>query len=667
MDSSPGGSGSSPPQHEPSSSAPLQAPSSSWDQDQNQNQDLKRPSSQSQLLPPLELLSSSPGLPNVTSTRRQSRPGSSTTKAPSVINNSTAYLKYPTPVPTSSTGIISSSPPRVAPAADPSTTRQSFPRALSVVSVVSERAPLSAVPSIELNDNGDTLLMGRSSNSSHYQLSANRLISRVHVKARYIPASIPLQPNKIEVECNGWNGAKLHCQGRSYDMHKGEVLTFEAEGAEIMLDVQDARVLLHWPKRHARDGLVDLSWEDSPRSVRHVHSALPGEGSPRARDLENGVGIDLGLLQSSPLRRASRISSPVSPTPANASFYKTVASDLPSNSQHSSILSDLPSASERDQSVEIYEDDEPLHSEAIRRPSIPDQSFITDFGKSFSSDLSDAQSDGEDMDENNPNEENDPIITSFGPYGANLNNRMASFSAASPKRRRLDSGAYVSTHHTVDEDPCRSSKSASTPRPGSPRHKGSPTPTPDNDGVFASQSSDEGKEAVVEPDLSHVDVPTITNHVVNQLAFSRLSSNPLSTLLANLPAEDKGGLSREELKYIVEVTTCIGTIERQGKDADGKPLESQYYYVPEADGDENRRAAVVDGLRKPTLRNCRKHHVVRFYGELMVIDTQVCLPTLTICHSNTTGNARGPPERGQRATRLPSVTYVHAPSVLPHY
>ncbi|KAJ4387123.1 target of SBF [Gnomoniopsis smithogilvyi] len=596
MDSSPGGSGTK--LNQPSSSAPLPPPSSSWDKDQ----DARRPSSQSQLLPPLELLSSSPGLPNATSTRRQSRPGSSS-KGPAAINNSHAYLKYPTPVPTSSTGILSSSPPRVAQNA--ANTRHVPQRAPSVVS---ERAPLSAMPSIDLNENGDTVLMGRSSNSSHYQLSANRLISRVHVKARYIPASVPLQPNKIEVECNGWNGLKLHCQGRSYDMHKGEVLTFETEGAEIMLDVQDARVLLHWPKRDVRDGLADLGWEDSPRSVRNGLSPVPGDGSPRARAVANGIDVGLGLLQSSPLRRAARISSPVSPTPAHASLHQSTNGDAPSNSQHSSVLSDLPSVSERDQSVEIYEDEDVDQAESIRRPSTANQSFITDVSKSFSSDLSDVLSDEENMDQNDPNEENDPIITSFGPYGANLNSRMASFSAASPKRRRLDSGAYTSSS-SLAENSRRSSKSASTPRQDDSVRKGSATPTPDDH----IEASDAGKEPVVVPDLSHVDVATITNHVINQLAFSRLSSNPLSTLLSNLPAEDKRGLSREELKYIVEVTTCIGTIERQGKDADGKALESQYYYVPERDSDENRRAAVVDGLRKPTLRNCRKHHVQYYW------------------------------------------------------
>ncbi|KKY38243.1 putative transcription factor tos4 [Diaporthe ampelina] len=452
----------------------------------------KRPASQPQLLPPLELLSSSPGLPGLPNAppRRQSRPVSAP-KAPSGASNND-YLKYPTPVPTSSTGILSSSPPRV----------HAHPPPQRAPSIVSERAPLSAVPSVELNENGDTLRMGRSSNSSDYQLSANRLISRVHVKARYVPATVPLQPNKIEIECNGWNGLKLHCQGRTYDMHKGEVLSFETEGVEIMLNVQDARVLVHWPKRDARDGLADLGWEDSP---------------PRS---------------------------------------------------HSSILSDLPSISEREKSVEIYEDEDADEDGVAAKAGLTgDQSFMTDANNSFSSDLSDANSDGED--ENYPNEENDPIVHSFGPFGANLNSRMAmtSFHVDSPKR-----------HGNRHEAPVQAEK-----------------------------------EKELQPDVSHLDVAAITNHVVNQLAFSRLSSTPLSTIMANLPAEEKEDLLRHHLRFIVETATCIGTIEREGKDADGKPLESQYYYIPEKDDDEHRRAAVVDGLRKPTLRNCRKHHVQYYW------------------------------------------------------
>ncbi|KAI3332495.1 hypothetical protein HD806DRAFT_519219 [Xylariaceae sp. AK1471] len=455
------------------------------------------------LLPPFEP-SSSPGLPRPL--KRQARDGP---------NGSTAFLKYPTPIPTSSTGILSSSPPRV---------QSSRPGLVRTLSTVSERAPLSAVPSLELNENGETLFMGRSSNSSHYQLSTNRLVSRIHVKARYIPAVSPLEPNEVEITCNGWNGLKLHCQGRTWDLAKGDTFTSETENADIMIDVQDARVMVHWPKKDVAN-LSDSSWDDSPRS----------------RTRPSGSASD--LLQSSPLRRQTRIQSPESPTPANKS---------------SSSLNDILAFDDASEPVQIYEDEGADEQELPKPVPDVDVSFAqTEIFNSFSSDLSDLD------DENDPDEENDPIIHSFGPFGANLSNRLAAFTAESPKQP----SRAVSGHTTA--------KASAEPE---------------------------------EPLNPNIDVAAITNHVVNQLAFSRLSSNPLTAIMNNLPAEEKKDLSKSALRRIMEATKCIGVITRQGKDAAGKALESEYYYIPEHDTDESRRIAVTDGLRKPSLRACRKQH-----------------------------------------------------------
>ncbi|KAK1768106.1 hypothetical protein QBC33DRAFT_577765 [Phialemonium atrogriseum] len=488
------------------------------------------------LLPPFEPLSSSPGLPRPL--KRQAA--------------SNAHSKYPTPVPTSSTGILSSSPPRLG----------SRPALQRTQSSVSERAPLSAVPSIELNENGETLLMGRSSNSSHYQLSANRLISRVHVKARFVPAPQPADPNKVEVICNGWNGLKLHCQGRTWELSKGDTFTSETEGAEIMIDVQDARVLMQWPRRdRERDrdreplgNLSDSSWDDSPRSRAGAS----------------------GLLHGSPLRRATRIASPVSPTPAN----------VPIGSLHDL----MPDTNDQSATVQIYEDVSADEQELPKLSGGADPlgtSQITEVTNSFSSDLSDPQSD----DENDPDEENDPIVHSFGPFGANLSNRLASITATSPRVpqvSRLSSGESTTvTAGAATAEPTRSSKPSL---------------------LHASPKAPATAESATTALLNLVDRATISNHVANQLAFSRLASNPLSGIMNNLPAEEKNGLTKDTLRLIIESTACIGVITRQGKDAAGKPLESEYYYVPEMDTDEHRRLAVTDGLRKPSLRNCRKQH-----------------------------------------------------------
>jgi hypothetical protein len=529
---------------------------------------VKRPAPS--LLPAFEPLSSSPGLPRPA--KRQAF--------------SSAYSKYPTPVPTSSTGILSSSPPRLGP---------SRPTVQRMISSVTERAPLSSVPSVELNENGEPVLMGRSSNSSHYQLSANRLISRVHVKARYVTADSLLEANKVEIVCNGWNGLKLHCQGRTWDLGKGDTFTSETEGAEIMIDVQDARVLVQWPRKDKdrTRNLSDSEWDESPRPARGNRSELHG----------------------SPLKRSARIESPVSPTPASFSASQRLQ-DL------------MPDANDQDESVQIYEDaDEP------ELPKLTEaefgETFMTEVTNSFSSDLSDPLSDAE----NDPDEENDPIVHSFGPFGANLTGRLASITASSPPKRPRAARAPALS-------PIPSGISTAPLQPSHPNSlQGSPkmSTSPASPVIPAS-----------------VDKETVTNHVINQLAFSRLSSNPLTGILNNLPAEERKDLTKDGLRSIIEAVPCVGIIPRQGKDAAGKPLESEYYYIPEHDTDEHRRLAVTESLRKPSLRNCRKQHKVGSSLNSMIAEFK----KLTRVNSNTTGNVLVLHDRDSVSTVLLVFLYV---------
>ncbi|CAK7243440.1 MAG: target of SBF [Sporothrix thermara] len=584
----------------------------------------KRPATS--LLPAFEPLSSSPGLPRMIKKARSNI---------SSLTSKNAYAKYPTPVPTSSTGIMSSSPPARVAAARPALVR--------TLSGASERTPLCIVPSIELNENGETLLMGRSSNSSHYQLSANRLISRVHAKARYVPSANPLEPNKVEIVCCGWNGLKLHCQGRTWDLSKGDTFTSETENAELMLDVQDARVRIQWPKRSSSDSLAtlsDSSW-DSPQSARMANR----HHSHHHHNNHNGTpGAPGGsALQSSPLRRAARIASPESPTPAGVP--RSGASLQALLSQHMGSDDDGEEEDDDDDNddtgaaIQIYED-----ASGDEEPQLPKQdanagvSFATELAESFSSDLSDIHSDADNDNDNDaaeddsqndvdadedPDEENDPIVHSFGPFGANLSDRLASFSTKSPKfvRQPLSRIASVESSMTSLEsgdaageeregrDSIRAKSSSTRPTTPGARHpssdKADRTPDRSAEGVGLGISV-EATESPVRIS-SNVDIETVRNHLINQLAFSRLSSSPLSTIMNNLPAEERRDLTPEGLRFIIEGTPCVGVIRRQGKDAAGKALESEYYYVSDMDDDVSRRA-VVDGLRKPSLRNCRKQH-----------------------------------------------------------
>ncbi|KAL3953960.1 hypothetical protein ACCO45_011916 [Purpureocillium lilacinum] len=507
------------------------------------------------LLPPFEPLSSSPGLPRPV--KRQN-------------TGSSGAHKYPTPVPTSSTGILSSSPLR-RPASF-------LRRKASDGVVVDTPRPLSAVPAVELPENGEAVAMGRSSNSSQFQLSANRLVSRVHLTARYVAAANPLQASRLEILCTGWNGLKLHCQGRTWELFKGDSFTSETEGTDVLVDVLDARVMIQWPKRRVAladtaANLSDSSWDDSPPRSRHARAN--------------------SLLQSSPLRRTTRIASPESPTPAGTSGHLTSSQRLqgllPTGSRERA-------AAEEQVSIEIYEDEPELpepRGEAVVDAGV---SMQTEATNSFSSDLSDPEDD-----EHDPDEENDPIVHSFGPFGADISGRLASITTKSPKVSRLaaaprlrpGSNASASSGETLSSI----GESLQAPSlPGSPIKKRSVppmktfrageipcSPTP----KVKHETEDAAVDAL--PSVEELD-PSIVNH--------------------NLPAEAKTdpGLTPNLLRTAIEATPCVGIIRRQGKDAAGKALESEYYYVPEHDGDEQRRAAVVDGLRKPSLRNCRKQH-----------------------------------------------------------
>ncbi|KAJ5360078.1 hypothetical protein N7517_009269 [Penicillium concentricum] len=497
---------------------------------------VKRPAA---LLPAFEP-SSSPSLP---------RPQKRVAREPDVST-------YPTPVPTSSTHIMSSSPPPGVAASRPALSR-SFSAAL-------ERAPLSAVPAIMLLENGEPILMGRSSVSCHHQLAASRMISRVHVKATYKPAPNPFDRDRVEIVCMGWNGIKIHCQGRKYDLAKGKTFTSDIKDADIMIDVHEARVLVQWPRNERRDC-------PSTDSEQTSDEATPTQRRQSRRE-----------LQESPLLDRQRLASPVSPSPA-AQHAIPPSSPIftPSRSRAAVVVfEDEPSPLKRHNTVTGVMSQSARHATAMLNHT------------SRASELSDL-SRSEEFSDND--EENDPIIHSFGPFGENLLPRMASFRAGD------------SPVHT-----------ARSPRSLLPAQPLQPTRSPRQPATVHEDREFETPE--VKPQYTDERSERVRNHAANQLAFSRLSSTPFSTILNNLPPaywksghEYPTGLLRSDIRNILESTKFIGRVAREGKDAAGKPLESEYYYVPDEDDDAMRRSAVVDDLRKPGLRNCRKQHKQYFW------------------------------------------------------
>ena len=516
------------------------------------------PSRRPSLLPAFEPLSSSPvGLPRPTTKR----------KFDDLVE---ARKYYPTPIPTSSTGIFNSSSPA----------RQTRPGLQRTVSTLSERAPLGDVPTLHIPYNGEPVLMGRSSNSSDYQLPGNRHVSRVHVRASYAAPDSSCPAGKVEVECLGWNGATVHCRGQMYDLAKGECFSSDKPQAQIMVDVQSTRVMLTWPK------------EALEPSSSHSKSSWLEESPLKRRRSDDPVG----LASSPPAMLAPRQYTPTSPTPNNAAITSFDATFIADGSKSPVRVYEDHSSDED----AAHEDDTPAPMEDLDQTVVDTSNELTPKPQSSHS------FENEELSEHD--EENDPIVHSFGPFGENLLSKFESFKHASPERVRKPLAV-----------------TSSSPKKAMPPPKAAATPSP----------------------APQFDLELVTNHVINQLAYSRIHSLPLSTIHTNLPAELRGAkpkkhtdaekpyVSRSTLKGVIDGIPCVGEIKREGKDAAGKLLESEFYYIPETDMDDFRRETVTQSLGKTSMRAARKQHKVCHRSEYtlhVIRNIRTNFP-----HSNTTG------------------------------
>lgn len=485
---------------------------------------------------------------------------------------------YPTPVPTSSTAIIpSSSPP----------SRRTRPSIQRSVSTLSERAPLGDVPTLTFPDNGEPLLLGRSSNSSDYQLPGNRQISRVHVRACHLPATNSHPAGVVEVQCLGWNGIKVHCRGEIVELAKGEVYRSDLV-APIMVDVQDTRVMLLWPKRASLREVV----EDGTAGTGGAEGSPWPEESPSKR---RHVSVEEGenVLASSPPPLLPRLRSPVSPTPAALA-----------GSAGQTFVSTFRAVTPDDGEVKVYEDhssDEDAPHDPTPEPdeaasSTPAVSATPNGTKQAPKPTEAAAAAAAEVEEfSEHDEENDPVVHAMGPFGENILSRLQSFQPSSPEGKR---------------QPLTKKPSFSNPHRSPSLSNASVTPGP-----TTSNSNSTGTSG-------RMQASPIKNHVINQLAFSRVHSLPLSQIHSNLPAELRGAmvkpsdtenrhvLTTSELKTMLDGIPCVGEIAREGKDAHGKLLESEFYYVPEMDGDQMRRETVTMSLGKTSIRAARKSHKV---------------------------------------------------------
>lgn len=505
--------------------------------------------------------------------------------------------RYPTPLPSSSIGNLPSSPPSaLAPAPPPPppvqapASRRPLLKRSQSASTVSERLPLAAVPSIPLPASGEPVLLGRSSNSSHYRLSANRLISRVHIQAAYIPATPAAKP-KIELRCLGWNGVKVHCQGRAWDLMKDDVFVSESEHAEIMLDVHDSRVVLAWPA--SPSSLSSNIPHGSPLSGTGSGGATAGRAG-RSPSLDWEAAND---ENADPWETAHRVNArpkltPVSPSPRP----RRLSSSLAAPASAPSVFR-RPSVSMAETVLDIYED-EPEEADPAGRqtlPELPPLAAAVAAAESFP--LASTQTDHSDDDDDHDDHDDCHAHVAEPPTDVVPKDDIALSFGSEPHLPPMSLFSTAEALRAMAAIPLASSPPCPPSVPSSSRRRPRASSSP------LSSVGGARRTASVSPNKNL----TLQNHLTNQLAFSRVNTMPLTELYNNLPVALAAKVTKERVKEILLQLPCIGEIKRVGKDAAGKPLEHQYYYVMEHDKDEGRKAAVGG---KAGMRTCRKTHKV---------------------------------------------------------
>lgn len=534
----------------------------------------------------------------------------------SIGHNNPNSNSYPTPLPTSSgTRPASSSPTRVPTRShtsinDPQPSENNENNASSFLLTPTYapvemarrpfqvRCPLSSVTLVRVPLSGTLVTVGRSSQSCTYALSSrNKLVSRVHVSIAFKRTDNHSERTLV-FKCLGWNGCTVIVPAAAAATVGGQTDYFVPKGEEleveyvhgITVDVRGERVLVE-----TVDDLKDEGEEtDEEMFVRG--------GSLSDRDAKN----DKNKIIVSADEEA--------PSEANASRFPLLPSSPPPMMSFSL---------ENDDDAEL---ERPLHaSEEIQtsenRPQTP---LLAD---------------------ESPNAGSIEAVqdTVNNASGAANTQECKENVPPSPNAQKPEADKPLSSPPRAVSRKRDASEALLDITPVSPPSKKIQL---EADAKFQQQQEQQEQQqqdelmSNIEPealsDANPNDDPNdqILHLICNHLAFSRLNSTPLSLLKKSIPKLAEVSLAELEATLLLpapsttpgptgapalppprkSAVACIGVIERSGKDAAGKPLEREFYYLPEHDDDEDRRV-MVDQLKggRSGLRACRKTHKQYFW------------------------------------------------------
>ncbi|KAJ7837595.1 hypothetical protein B0H14DRAFT_1099346 [Mycena olivaceomarginata] len=124
--------------------------------------------------------------------------------------------------------------------------------------------------------------------------------------------------------------------------------------------------------------------------------------------------------------------------------------------------------------------------------------------------------------------------------------------------------------------------------------------------------------------------PELCGMLIECMATSRASSLPMSTLhktvMQSYPSLKSRGGEHECLELIERVlesgtvagggSGVFGKVQRSGKDDSDPPLESQWFYVPERDQDQERAQLISSMMPRPAKRTTTKQYKQYYYRPL---------------------------------------------------
>lgn len=544
---------------------------------------------------------------------------------------------YPSPAPTSSVGFRSSSPPPPSTLSereeeekelkqqqallDQRREEKKMKMMMAPVSSAVTSAPKVAQSSpivVSIPRKGGKVTVGRSSQSCNFALSSkNKLVSRVHVAITYTPNG-----NRVHFACIGWNGCRITVPTR-LDENNREIIS-EADSDDLPpFNAQTDYILprgQHLEVKYVEGITINVRGERALVKLGNTEKKQVTARKPlnaisqinpqvaRAGDVEM-VDAPLVVPAAENLRLVNKenktqaehekISSAKEPT------APVLVEKAAEKKQAIHKISDKTPNSELKQEKTALAEPEREKKSALGLPMRPIVGQQHDLDKTT---RAAASVDREEL----------PKLP------------RATITAHSlPKRPESPGGNFPFTKlHSAPATPVITFKRPLPPSTPSVEQQSpmSPSVGPEASADISTASAEESSEPAkkkakviplidLERELLTVDLPNLANIICNHLAFSRLSSTPLSTLRSSSPVI--GALSKPLLRLILKDgkrIPCVGVIYRQGKDAAGKPLEEEYYYMAENDTDSQRRS-MVEQLRGRGggLRACRKTHKQYFW------------------------------------------------------